>query len=103
MPTLDRLQGELGSERFQVLAVSIDRSGVGVVRNFFDNNGIENLGIYVDTSMKVSQALRVIGLPTTILVDAEGFEVGRAIGPYEWDSPEMVDLLDDFIPVSSDE
>ncbi len=97
MPTLDRLQAELGGDRFEVLALSIDRDGVEAVRRFFESIGIESLAIYVDTSARISESLRVVGLPTTVLVDAEGREVARAIGPYAWDSPEIVDTLKGFI------
>jgi len=37
--------------------------------------------------------LGVIGLPTTIVVDHEGREIGRLIGPAEWDAPDMVELI----------
>jgi hypothetical protein len=42
------------------------------------------------------QALRAvgaIGLPTTLVIDRAGQEVGRAIGPAEWDSPEIAATL----------
>ncbi len=37
--------------------------------------------------------LRASGLPTTLLIDAEGREIGRLIGPAEWDSADAVRLI----------
>lgn len=97
MPTLDALQAELGSDRFEVVALSIDRAGLPVVRDFYDEIGITNLNIYVDKTMLSMTALRTIGLPTTILIDAQGRELGRLVGAAEWDDPEMVSFLRSFI------
>jgi hypothetical protein len=36
----------------------------------------------------------VIGMPTTILIDAQGREIGRLIGPAKWDSPEAKKLIE---------
>ena len=97
MPTLDALQAELGGDRFEVVALSIDRAGSPVVRRFYDEIGIANLRMYVDKTMLSMTALRTVGLPTTILIDAQGRELGRLVGPAEWDDPEMVSFLRGFI------
>mgnify|MGYP003670275688 FL=1 len=97
MPTLDALQAELGGDRFEVVALSIDRAGSPVVRRFYDEIGVTNLKIYVDKTMLSMTALRTVGLPTTILIDAQGRELGRLVGPAEWDDPAMVSFLRGFI------
>ena len=48
MPTLDRLQAELGSPDFEVVALSIDRNGLSVVQEFYEELGLRELGMYVD-------------------------------------------------------
>lgn len=97
MPTLDRLQAMLGSERFEVMALSIDRAGVGVVRRSFDEIGIRHLGIFIDETMKVSRDLKIFGLPATLLIGPDGRELGRLIGPAEWDTAEMVAFFESVI------
>jgi thiol-disulfide isomerase/thioredoxin len=89
MPTLDRLQARLGSDRFEVVALSIDRAGVGIVRKFYDETGIKHLKLVIDQNGRAMQALSLLGLPTTILVGPGGLELARHIGPAEWDLPEM--------------
>jgi thiol-disulfide isomerase/thioredoxin len=93
MPALDRLQGAMGGPDFEVVPVSIDRSGIDKVRNFFSEIGIRHLPMYADASGQVLRAIGAVGLPTTLIIDRAGQEVGRVIGPAEWDSPEIADLL----------
>lgn len=97
MPTLDALQSKLGSAKFEVVALSIDRSGPTAVRAFFKRIGVKNLTMYIDETMLSATALRAFGLPTTLLINADGQEIGRLIGPAEWDDPEMVDFLKGYI------
>jgi thiol-disulfide isomerase/thioredoxin len=93
MPTLDRLQAALGSERFQVVALSIDRGGVAAVQKFYAQIGVRHLAFLIDSTGRAGGTLGLIGLPGTLLIDPQGREIGRLIGPAEWDSPEMMAFL----------
>ena len=93
MPTLDALEAELGGPGFEVVPLSVDRAGPEVVRKFYAEIGIEHLGLYIDASMRASFDLQAPGLPTTLLIDSEGRELGRLVGPAEWDTPEMIAFL----------
>jgi thiol-disulfide isomerase/thioredoxin len=97
MPTLERLQAELGGADFEVVALSIDRNGLPVVKEFYDDLGLRELGIYVDASAKAPRELSALGVPTTLLIDRDGNEIGRLAGPAEWDSPEMVAFIRGYI------
>jgi thiol-disulfide isomerase/thioredoxin len=93
MPTLDRLQDKLGGPNFQVIPLSIDRGGIEEVAKFYTEVGVKHLGMYIDSSSKAARDLDTVGLPTTLLLDRKGREIGRLIGPVEWDTPEMIALL----------
>ena len=97
MPTLDRLQAKLGGPDFEVVALSIDPGGPLMVSTFYSEIGIRALRIYVDTSNDAATALGVFGIPVTLLIDREGREIGRKIGPAEWDSPEIINLIRGYI------
>lgn len=97
MPTLDRLQARLGGDRFEVIALSIDRAGIGVVRAFFDEIDIENLRIFIDESGRAARDLKILGLPATLLIGRDGRELGRLVGPAEWDTPEMIAFFETVI------
>jgi thiol-disulfide isomerase/thioredoxin len=93
MPALDRLQKELGGNAFEVVALSVDRQGAAASKKFLDETKVENLKLYVDSTSKSIGALRAAGLPTTILIDREGREIGRLAGPAEWDSADAKRLI----------
>jgi thiol-disulfide isomerase/thioredoxin len=93
MPMLDRLQQQLKDVDVVVVALSLDRGGPNAVRAFYQEHGIEHLGVYVDPSMRAQSDFKVIGLPTTILIDREGRERGRVVGPAEWDDAKAADLV----------
>jgi thiol-disulfide isomerase/thioredoxin len=97
MPALDRLQGSLGGRDFTVLIVSEDRGGAKVAVPFLKKLGVERLDTYLDAKGKLARALGLKGLPTTILIDRAGREVGRLRGPADWDAPEAEALLRHFI------
>jgi thiol-disulfide isomerase/thioredoxin len=93
MPQLDRLKASLAGDGIRVLALSVDRGGVPLIRKFYDVNVIKNLEVLIDSGGNALRDLRIHGLPTTVLVDAEGREVGRALGAAEWDSQAVTAFL----------
>tara|TARA_R100000773_G_scaffold41118_1_gene37488 strand:- start:208 stop:660 length:453 start_codon:yes stop_codon:yes gene_type:complete len=97
MPTLDALQEKLGGDDFHVLPLSIDRAGMEIVRRFYDEIGIRHLDTYLAEDIRVMAAFAVVGLPTTILIDRDGFERGRLVGPAEWDSPAVMAQIQTII------
>ncbi len=98
MPALDRLQAALGGPDFEVVAVSIDRGGVFAVKTFYEELGLRALRVYVDGSGEALTKLRALGIPLTLLVDREGRELWRLIGPVEWDEPAVVNRLRSYVP-----
>lgn len=97
MPTLDNLQAKLGSPDLEVLTLSIDQAGPDVVHKFFKEIGVKHLQPYIDSTAQTLEVLNIIGLPTTLLVDRRGRELGRLIGEATWDSPKMIDFLRDVV------
>jgi thiol-disulfide isomerase/thioredoxin len=97
MPTLDRLQGQLGGADFQVLALSVDPDGEQVVRDFYAEIGIQHLELYIDESARAIGSLGAFGLPATLLLDRHGRELGRKLGAAEWDNPEVIEYLRELI------
>lgn len=93
MPSLDRLQKEMGSDKFEVVAISVDRKGAEASKKFLDETQVERLALYVDATARMSSDLRVIGLPATLLLDTQGREIGRLLGGAEWDSEDAKRLI----------
>ena len=97
MPALDALEGKLGGPSFQVVAISIDTRDPDKARTWLKEVGIGGLAYYADPSAKVFQDLKIVGraagMPTTLLVDPEGCELGTVAGPAEWASEDAVKLV----------
>ena len=92
----------LGGERFQVLALSIDRDGLAVVDAFYREIGIRHLRRYIDPGTSAGSRLGAPGIPVTLLLDRQGREHARRVGAAAWDAPEMVDYLTEIIEKSED-
>ena len=99
MPTLDRLQSALGGPDFEVVTVSVDTSGLPVVQAFFRQIGVKHLRPYLDT-FQDAIALVATGIPLTLLIDREGREIGRKLGPAKWDDPQMLRLIRRNLPAA---
>ncbi|MEM1047591.1 MAG: TlpA disulfide reductase family protein [Pseudomonadota bacterium] len=97
MPALDRLQARLGGDAFKVVAVSIDMGAPRKAKKFLKDIEAENLDFYADNTMGVFNTLkrrgRAIGMPTTMLVDPNGCEIGTMAGPAEWDSDDAIAVI----------
>jgi len=97
LPSLDRLQAQLGSDRFEVVAVSVDRRGVEAVRPYFEKLKISHLAIYVESRDRLAQAMGLEVLPSTIIIGSHGLMAGKLVGAAEWDAPEAVALVRHYI------
>jgi len=97
MPALDQLQAKLGGKDFEVVAVNIDTRDPEKPKNFLKEANLTNLGYFTDQKAKVFQDLktvgRALGMPTSVLVDAQGCEIGTIAGPAEWASDDAVNLI----------
>jgi thiol-disulfide isomerase/thioredoxin len=101
MPGLDTLQRELGSKDFEVVALSVDRAGAAASQKFLDQIKVQSLKLYVDSTARAGAPLKVIGLPATLLLDRQGREIGRLVGPAHWDSPEARQLIHAVLTVGN--
>ena len=94
MPSLLRLQKERGGKEFIIVAVSQNLRGWTVVAPFVQKYDLAGLNVLVDQALALSREMNVKVLPTTVLLDRAGREVGRLAGSAEWDSLEAVQLID---------
>jgi thiol-disulfide isomerase/thioredoxin len=97
MPALDALQAKLGGANFEVVAVNIDTRGPEKPHAFVKDVGIGHLAYYSDQSAMVFEKLKTagkaFGMPTTLIIDRSGCEIGTMAGPAEWASDDGVKLV----------
>ena len=93
MPYLNELQGRYGSDDFEVVAISMDRT-IGEAQDFYAEHGLDHLALYHDQSFRAAMVAGARGLPLTVLYDRNGVEIGRLDGEAEWASPEAFALIE---------
>lgn len=97
MPTLDKLQGALGSKDFEVVAINVDTARLERAKAFLDEIGARRLAFYSDPKADVFYRLKtagkVTGLPTSILVGRDGCEIATMAGPADWSSADALALI----------
>jgi thiol-disulfide isomerase/thioredoxin len=93
LPTLDRLQSELGGADFQVVAIAADTRGPQKAQEFLDRLGVRRLELYADPRLRLAGAVVGANLPVSILYDREGREIGRLVGEADWASEEAKALV----------
>jgi thiol-disulfide isomerase/thioredoxin len=92
MPSLERMQSRFG-DKITVLAISEDRGGSKTVEPFINKLGLKSFKTYLDPKSEAGRAFKVVGLPTSFLIDREGRVLGRVEGAAEWDSPKLLGVL----------
>jgi thiol-disulfide isomerase/thioredoxin len=92
MPSLDALQTHIDPAKLVVLPVSEDH-GDAIVTSFYQTHGIKYLPVAIDHAGIATTSFNLQGLPTTLLIDPQGNEVGRVEGNADWSSPEVINFL----------
>lgn len=90
LPDLDALQRDIGGPGFRVIALSTDTGRRPAVERLLAEVGAETLDPVIDDTGAAMRDLGIFALPTTLLIDGSGQEIGRKIGPAQWNSPEAV-------------
>jgi thiol-disulfide isomerase/thioredoxin len=97
MPALDALQNDPGGSHVEVVAVNIDTRDPEKPLAFLKEVGVTHLAYYADPSAKTFQDLKLagkaFGMPTTLIVDPSGCEIGEMAGPAEWASADGLKLV----------
>lgn len=97
MPALDRLQQELGGPEFEVVTVNIDTTRLDRPKAFLAEVGVKKLAYYSDQSGQIfadlKKAGKAFGMPTTLLIDRNGCELGNMAGPAEWSGQDAQYLI----------
>jgi thiol-disulfide isomerase/thioredoxin len=97
MPALDSLQAQLGGPDFAVVAINVDTRNLDKPPEWLRQAGIHALPFYADPGGRVLPAVQrdtqSPGLPTTMLIDAQGCTLGVMKGPAAWASPDGLALI----------
>lgn len=97
LPSINRLQAGLGGQDFTVVALNIDQGGKPIAQRMAKRLKLDKLPLYLDRSSAVAKSWKLRSMPTTIIFDRKGREVGKLEGGAEWDTKEAFALIKFFI------
>jgi cytochrome c biogenesis protein CcmG, thiol:disulfide interchange protein DsbE len=92
MPSMERLQQELGPEGLKIVAISIDEGGADVVKEFAREYGL-TFEILHDPSRRIERIYQTTGVPESFVINKYGIIVKKVIGAAAWDAPVNRDLV----------
>jgi peroxiredoxin len=84
MPAMERLHQRYRERGFVLLAVSVD-TDVSLVQPFLERYKL-TFPVTVDATMSLANTYGVRALPSSFLVDREGYLTALALGPRVWDN-----------------
>ena len=93
LPDLSLLKSKIKKYNIDVLIISIDKKSIKDQLKFLSKNGASNLDHLFDREMKIFKALKLRGIPTTIIVDQNSFIISKHEGVLKWGEDEVIDKI----------
>jgi len=94
MKELASLQRMLGDEKFEVIAINVDRGGIAQARETLSEWGVVGLPLYAQPTMEIAFSLAEGKLPTSYIIDRDANVRALYVGPLAWDKAEAVALFE---------
>lgn len=91
MPSMQVMYEELRNEGIELVAVDLQEPE-RTVKKFIEENGY-TFTILLDSRGSIGAQYGVRSIPTTFIIDAEGYAVAQLVGSREWESEELYDAL----------
>lgn len=92
-PISRRCKSRWGGDDFRVVTIATGVNPAPAMSRFFDEIGVENLPLFSDRSQNLAQNSGVLGLPATLILSPDGFEIARLIGDADWTSDSAKAIL----------
>ena len=89
MPSLNSLAQNMKYEDIQIITIASGRNSKEAIDGFFDDNNLVNLKKYRDPRGRIAVNYGVTALPTTVVINPTGIEIGRIIGDIDWDTADV--------------
>ena len=96
MPSLDQLQSNEILNKLKIFPINIGQESVEKSSKFFENLLIKNLEVYSISSINLPKKLQLRGIPTTILINKDGFEFARIIGSIDFKDEKFIKWLSKY-------
>ncbi|MCX5719746.1 MAG: TlpA disulfide reductase family protein [Nitrospirae bacterium] len=96
MPSIERLYRYFsGNPKFKLITILYKDDGDRAFR-YMNENGY-TFQLYLDPKRSAAQQFRITGIPETFIFDKKGILIKKVTGPLEWDSPNVIETLNNLI------
>ena len=93
MPSLDLLHKNKDLDNLKIFPINVGQENLEKTSIFFKDLKIENLKIYYDPPITLAKKLGLRGIPTTVLLNKNGFEFARIVGSIDFNNREFIEWL----------
>ncbi len=93
IPSFSALAAQVKANGVLVLPISIDLTGVDVVRPFYAKHRIRDLPVLLDPNGDNLEVLDTASIPLTIIINPVGQLVARLNGAANWNTPGTIAFL----------
>ena len=96
MPSLDKLQIHKKMNNLRIFPVNVGRDNLEKSLNFYNELRIKNLKVFFDTDITLAKKFGLRGIPTSILLNKDGYEFARIIGSIDYEDIRFIDWLSNY-------
>ena len=96
MPSLDLLQVHRDLNNLKIFPINVGQDNLEKSLIFFKNLKIKNLNIYFDNPITLAKKFGLRGIPTTILINKDGFEFARIMGSINFADKRFIEWLKEY-------
>jgi len=96
MPSMQALYEGLGNDRFEILAVSVDKDGPETVAGYVKKYGI-TFPVLHDRRGKIKETYKTTGVPETFIIDQNGVVAEKVWGPRDWTLTSSIGTILDLL------
>lgn len=96
MPSMQALYKAFEGQQFEIVAVSVDKDGPEVVKNYVKKYGL-TFTVLHDQKGKNKEIYKTTGVPETFIIDQNGIIAEKVWGPRDWSEESSIAVIVDLI------
>ena len=97
MPHLSRLKSKKQFKDIEILPINIADEKLEKSKEFFQELNINNLEIFYGSSVNLAKVFNLRGVPTSIIIDKDGYEFARVIGYIDFENKSFLKWLSNHL------
>ena len=96
MPSLDKLKLNKNLNNLKIFPINIGKDNLKKSLKFYDDLKIKNLNLYFDNPNTLAKKIGLRGVPTSILINKEGYEFARIVGSIDFSDQNFIKWLSNY-------